>query len=286
MGGPIFNFIFLFLEKELWMEELRDVQKETPEYQYDINQVGIRNARLPVNVLTKEGTIIPSVATFNLYVSLDKSQRGTHMSRFLQIIQDKVGTTVINYEFIKNLLQRISEEIGGNSFVRVDFPYFIQKTTPVTNLKNIIPTDVTLKGSLINGGYEFTFKVKHIVMSLCPCSKEISRYNAHNQRALVSVAITPKDPTKIIWFEDIINIIETCSSGPVFSILKRMDEKFVTEYSYDNPKFCEDIVRCIAHVINERYKNEYKKVVIESEHLESIHPHNAFARLKLIGEGL
>ena len=264
--------------------DLRDVQRELPKYEYDINQVGIRNAKLPVNVLTKIGKKIPSVATFNLYVSLDKDQRGTHMSRFLQMIQNSIDVTVINHEFIKSLLMEMTERIGGNSFAKIDFPYFIEKTAPVTGLRNIIPTDVTFKGSLINGEFTFAFKVKHIVMSLCPCSKEISRYNAHNQRAIVTVSITPKEPYKIIWFEDIINIIESCSSGPVFSILKRTDEKFVTEFSYDNPMFCEDIVRCIAHEIDQKYEGQYKKVTIESEHLESIHPHNAYARLKLIGE--
>ena len=265
------------------MSQLKDVQVEEPIYKYRINQVGIRNAKLPCIILTKNNTQIPTIASFNLFVELGQNERGTHMSRFLQIIQNSLDITCVDYHFIKNLLSLISEAISDNSFAKVDFTYFIEKETPVTKIKNLIPTDITFKGSLINGEYSFSFKVKHTVMSLCPCSKEISENNAHNQRAIVSVSITPKNPSEIIWIEDIVDIIENCSSGPVYSILKREDEKFVTEYSYEHPAFCEDIVRCIAHEINTKYQNKYKECVIESEHLESIHPHNAYAKLILGG---
>jgi len=263
------------------MNTLVDIQTQEPEYPYDIDQVGVRNVKLPVKILTKDHRIVPCVATFNLYVSLNKDQRGTHMSRFLEVIQRMTKGKVLNYEFIEEVLKEIHTVIGGNSFIKADFDYFIEKESPVTKTKNLVPLQISFKGSLVDDKYEFAFDVKHITMSLCPCSKEISQYNAHNQRAIITVTILSKDPSNIIWIEDIVDIIEKCSSGPVYSILKRPDEKYVTEYSYEHPAFCEDVVRAIAHEIEDKYKGQYKKAIIRSEHLESIHPHNAYARLIL-----
>ena len=267
------------------MQDLIDVQENAPEYPYDIDVVGIRNLKVPVRILTKDLKEIPSIATFNLYASLSKEKRGVHMSRFCEVVQRMARERMLNYEFIYEILKMLKSAIGGRTYAKAKFDYFISKKSPITEIDNLIPVEIAFRGALMDDDkYEFAFDVKHTSMSLCPCSKAISKYNAHNQRAIVTVTISPTDPKDIIWIEDIVDIIDECTSGPVYSVLKRPDEKFVTEYAYEHPVFCEDVVRCIAAKIEEQYKGRYRIAVIRSEHLESIHPHNAYARLILRGD--
>ncbi len=251
---------------------MKDVQKQIDERNVYLNQVGIKDFMMPMEIRLKDGQWMPTAARISLFVGLDASQKGTHMSRFVEVIQRHYR---IDFVQMKEILQEICERLEAkNSFIRMDFNYFIEKKSPVTERASYLNVEVEYYGSLIEGDFEFEMKVKTPVTTLCPCSKEISDYSAHNQRAIVSIKICRN---KFLWIEDLVEMAENAASSPVYSLLKRPDEKYVTEYAYDHPQFVEDVCRDVKLAIDRL--EDVRAYEIEVESCESIHNHSAYARV-------
>ena len=248
-----------------------DVQGATDTRQIAINKVGIKAIRHPVKVLDKSGGIQHTIAIFNMYVGLPHNFKGTHMSRFVEILNShEREISVENFPaMLREMVNRLEAETGH---IEMSFPYFINKTAPVSEVQSLMDYDVTLIGEICHGRIESTIKVTVPVASLCPCSKQISERGAHNQRSHVTVTVRINDH---LWIEELVRFVEAEASCDLYGLLKRPDEKYVTERAYDNPKFVEDMVRDVAARLNaERRIDAY---VIESENFESIHNHSAYA---------
>ena len=249
---------------------MKDGQNQPDRRQIYLNQVGIKDFRMPMEICNKNGEWLSTAADISLLVGLDASLRGTHMSRFVDIIQENRR---MDLKHMRNILESIQQRLESrSSFVRMKFDYFIEKESPVTRLASFINVQVEYSASLEGNDFEFDMKVITPVTTLCPCSKEISEYSAHNQRANVSIQIRRK---KFMWIEDLVEIAEQSASSPVYSLLKRPDEKYVTEHAYDNPRFVEDVCR-EAKLRVDRMR-DVKEYCIEVESLESIHNHSAYA---------
>ena len=213
------------------------------------------------------------MADINMYVELPHNFRGTHMSRFIEILHHYHRDIIIDN--LEKLLAEMKQKLDADvAYLEMEFPYFIKKAAPVTKEESLSSYQCGFKTSLSD---EFVLEMfaKVPVLSLCPCSKEISEFGAHNQRAYITVGIVYKD---FVWLEELIEIIENAASSQVYSLLKRPDEKYVTEKSYDNPKFVEDIARDIAIAL--KNDSRISKFSIEAESIESIHNHNAYAMIK------
>jgi len=250
-----------------------DVQKQKPKYPVEINRVGIKEIQYPIRVQKKSIDFQSSIATIKISVKLPKSMRGTHMSRFVSLIEKHKHD--INGKAIKEILKDTKTKFNCDyANIKITFPFFIEKRAPVSRISSILKTSCGYENILDNNKINSKLLVEVPVTTLCPCSKEISKYGAHNQRATIRLEIGEKD---FIWFEDIIDIVEQCASAPIYSLLKREDEKFVTEQAYDNPKFVEDLVREIYTKMIESYKGKITSLKIEVESDESIHQHKAFA---------
>jgi len=251
-----------------------DVQNSEDTRRIPINQVGIKAIRHPVKIRDKSGDVRHTVATFNMYVGLPHNFKGTHMSRFVEILNSHERD--ISVESFPAMLQamvaRLEAETGH---IEMSFPYFISKTAPVSGVQSLLDYDVTFIGAIVGGKITSTVRVLVPVTSLCPCSKEISDYGAHNQRSHVTVTARLND---FIWIEDLIQLIEAEASCELYGLLKRPDEKFVTERAYDNPKFVEDMVRDVAARLNDEPRIDH--YVVESENFESIHNHSAYALIE------
>ncbi|MCQ1549224.1 MAG: GTP cyclohydrolase FolE2 [Candidatus Accumulibacter phosphatis] len=248
-----------------------DVQGSTDTRQIAINKVGIKAIRHPVKVLDKSGGIQHTIAIFNMYVGLPHNFKGTHMSRFVEILNShEREISVENFPaMLREMVNRLEAETGH---IEMSFPYFVNKTAPVSEVQSLMDYDVTLIGEICHGRIESTIKVTVPVASLCPCSKQISERGAHNQRSHVTVTVRINDH---LWIEELVRFVEAEASCDLYGLLKRPDEKYVTERAYDNPKFVEDMVRDVAARLNaERRIDAY---VIESENFESIHNHSAYA---------
>lgn len=252
-----------------------DVQNLEDRRHLAINKVGIKAIRHPVRLKEKEGGVQHTIATFKMFVGLPHNFKGTHMSRFVEILNSKEREiSVESFEpMLREMVQKLEAETGH---IEMTFPYFINKTAPVSGVHSLMDYEVTFTGEIRAGGkYQFTMKVVVPVTSLCPCSKKISDYGAHNQRSHVTVTACLKGH---LWIEDIVRMVENQASCELFGLLKRPDEKFVTERAYDNPKFVEDMVRDVAGVLNaERHIIAY---TVESENFESIHNHSAYAMIE------
>lgn len=253
---------------------IEDVQNTPDTRQLSIDKVGIKSIRHPVKVKDKSGGVQHTVANFNMYVFLPHNFKGTHMSRFVEILNNNEREiSVESFESIlRAMVQRLDAESGH---VEMTFPYFVNKAAPVSGVQSLSDYEVTFIGEINQGKYDITVKVVVPVTSLCPCSKQISDYGAHNQRSHVTVTALITD---FIWVEDIIRLVEEQASCEVYGLLKRPDEKFVTERAYDNPKFVEDIVRDVAAQLNAEPR--IVKYVVESENFESIHNHSAYALIE------
>ena len=251
-----------------------DVQGSRDDRRLAIDRVGIKGIRHPVRIEGKTGEIQHTVARFNMYVHLPHDFKGTHMSRFVEILNShEREISVESFETIlREMVDRLEAESGR---IEMSFPYFVNKAAPVSGVQSLLDYEVTFVGEIDRGSYRFTMKVQVPVTSLCPCSKEISEYGAHNQRSHITVTARTRG---FVWIEDLVRICEEQASCELFGLLKRADEKFVTERAYDNPKFVEDIVRDIATVINRDPRIE--AYMIESENFESIHNHSAYARIE------
>ncbi|MBR0564641.1 GTP cyclohydrolase I FolE2 [Azoarcus sp. L1K30] len=252
-----------------------DVQSSVDRRQIAINKVGIKAVRHPIKVSDKSGGVQHTVATFNMYVGLPHNFKGTHMSRFLEILNgNEREISVESFEpMLREMVTRLEAETGH---VEMNFPYFINKSAPVSGVQSLMDYDITFIGSIVEGGrYEFTMKILVPVTSLCPCSKKISAYGAHNQRSHVTVTATLNDH---LWIEDVVQLVEGQASCEVYGLLKRPDEKYVTERAYDNPKFVEDMVRDVAGLLNSEPRID--AYAVESENFESIHNHSAYALIE------
>lgn len=251
-----------------------DVQNSQDIRKIDIERVGIKAIRHPVVVSSRAGNIQHTIATFNMYVGLPHHFKGTHMSRFVQILNDhEYEITVESFKaMISETLERLEAE---STYLEMTFPFFINKKAPVSGVMSLMDYEVTFIGEVHNGKPQVSMKVVVPVTSLCPCSKGISEYGAHNQRSHVTISCTVSE---FVWIEELIDIAERSASSELYGMLKRPDEKYVTERAYDNPKFVEDLVRDIAVELNQDAR--FLAYTIESENFESIHNHSAYAMVK------
>ena len=249
---------------------MKDVQSQQDTRNVYLNRVGIKDLRFPINVAEKEGGHQPTVAKVALAVDLHETDRGTHMSRFVESMNT---CGVIDPNDTRGFLLDMAERLKAEkAFMKMEFPFFVFKAAPVSGILSRLDLDCCILACVTHGVFDYELSVKVPVTTLCPCSKEISDYGAHNQRALVSVTIRA---SKKIWIEDLVSLVEACASSDIYSLLKRPDEKFVTERAYENPKFVEDVTRDVYMRLDAI--KDIKSFEVEVESLESIHNHSAFA---------
>jgi GTP cyclohydrolase IB len=250
--------------------DMEDVQKHQDYRDIDIDQVGVKGISYPVTVRDKNEGEQQTVAEINMYVSLPRYYKGTHMSRFVEILNEH--SRRISLQSFVGILEDMKKRLDAqSSHMEITFPYFINKAAPVTGSQGLMGYQCTFKGSLSNKA-DLMIIIRVPISTLCPCSKEISDFGAHNQRGEVRLKVRF---TKFIWIEDLIKLVEDSASSDVYSVLKREDEKFVTERAYNNPMFVEDIVREIAIKLNTDANITW--FAVEAENFESIHNHNAYA---------
>lgn len=261
---------------------MKDIQNETDNRGIDIQKVGIKNLDIPLNIRRKNSDSQVVNAKARVTVSLPKHYKGTHMSRFVEILNLWQNKNILGSD-LRGCISAITEKLSAQSGeLFLEFKYFINKEAPISKLSSAMYYDCSFK-SILTGyktdkeQYKFILGVKIPVTTLCPCSKEISVNGAHNQRAIISVNLS-YDLNKHIWIEDLIQDIEDCASCSIYPLLKREDEKFVTEHAYDNPKFVEDVLRDVITKLNKNpIINEFE---VECEAFESIHNHSAWAYQK------
>ncbi len=240
----------------------------------DIDRVGIKDIRHPVVVADRSGREQHTVATFNMYVGLPHRFKGTHMSRFVEILNNHEYE--ITVESFKRMVLEMVEVLDARAgHVEMTFPYFITKQAPVSKVRSLLDYQVSFIGEFRDGVSMIQVKVVVPITTLCPCSKNISDYGAHNQRSHVTVLAAIRD---FVWIEEIIDIVEGVASCELYGLLKRPDEKYVTERAFNNPKFVEDIVRDVALRLNA--DDRIGAYVVESENFESIHNHSAYAMVR------
>jgi len=252
---------------------LKDIQSEPDYRNLAINRVGVKDITYPVAVLDRARGEQHTVAKVNMYVNLPQHFRGTHMSRFVEILNKyKKEISVLK---IQDILEAMKDELEAQTaYFEIQFPYFLTKKAPVSGQEGKMEYNCTLSASSDVDYY--TLEVQVPVLSLCPCSKEISAYGAHNQRSIMSLKIRARER---VWIEDIIAIAESSASSEIYSLLKREDEKFITERSYENPVFVEDIVRNAAEKLMKT--EDILWFSVESENMESIHNHSAYAQIEM-----
>ncbi|MCX4188050.1 GTP cyclohydrolase FolE2 [Methylophaga sp. OBS4] len=256
--------------------EIEDVQNIADQRKIAIDKVGIKDIKHPVKVSDRTTGEQHTIANFNMYVNLPHQFKGTHMSRFVEILnQHEREITVKSFrEMMGEMTERLDAESG---YIEMSFPYFVNKAAPITGVRSLMDYQVSFIGEIIGEKTAMSVKVIIPVTSLCPCSKNISDYGAHNQRSHVTLTVRVHS---FVWIEDLIDLVEKQASCEIFGLLKRPDEKYVTEHAYDNPKFVEDMVRDIAAKLNEDKRID--AYIVESENFESIHNHSAYA---LISKG-
>ncbi len=255
---------------------IADVQNSKDLRHIPINKVGIKDIRHPVRVRDRSEGEQHTIANFNMYVNLPHDFKGTHMSRFVEILNNHERE--VSVESFKQMLVEMAERLEAQSgHIEMSFPYFVNKTAPASKVQSLLDYDVTFIGEVHDGKTDMQIKVVVPVTSLCPCSKKISDYGAHNQRSHVTVTATINT---FIWVEELIDLIEQQASCELFGLLKRPDEKIVTERAYDNPKFVEDMVRDVAAQLNA--EDRISAYVVESENFESIHNHSAYALIEKV----
>jgi GTP cyclohydrolase IB len=251
--------------------KLHDKQSERDHRELRIDKVGVRGLRFPIQVRDKAHAVQNTVATIGMFVDLPKEFKGTHMSRFLEVLN--AHGDVIHVENISDILFAMQEKFqAATSHLEIEFPYFMLKRAPVTGKESVMDYVARFDAAVCHKELLFLLTVKANVTTLCPCSKAIAAYGAHNQRGEVTVQIRSR---KAVWIEDLIAIIEGSASSELYALLKREDEKSVTERAYDNPVFVEDLVRNVALKLNAHPDVTWYKV--EAENQESIHNHNAYA---------
>ena len=247
-----------------------DLQSQRDKRKIPVDRVGVKNLRYPITVLDRANKIQHTVGSINMYVSLPHRFRGTHMSRFIEILNEHHRE--LHIDVIEEILQKMKDNLHAEeAHMEVIFPYFIEKTAPVSRATSLMEYRCSYMGTLSDKA-DFILSVEIPVTTLCPCSKELSDRGAHNQRSIVTIRIRTK---KLVWIEEVIAYAEESASSPLYALLKREDEKAVTEQAYDNPMFVEDMVREIAKKCNADPRIVWYS--IESENFESIHNHSAYA---------
>ncbi|MFH2076373.1 MAG: GTP cyclohydrolase FolE2 [Pseudomonadota bacterium] len=248
-----------------------DIQNLKDERNINIKKVGVKGLKYPIVVLDRAHGTQPVNATINMYVSLLHDFKGTHMSRFVEVLNDI--REQVNIRTFHSILEKIRTKLHAESaHIEIEFPYFIEKTAPRSGAKSLMEYRCRFLGTNDNGKMDFVVGMVVPVTTVCPCSREISRVGAHNQRSVVTVKVRFR---KFFWIEDVIRLIEDSASGEVYSLLKRIDEKYVTEKGYENPMFVEDVVRKVAERISRDANFTWYRV--EAENFESIHNHSAYA---------
>lgn len=257
-------------------KNMLDVQDMYDPRRIEIDKVGVKNVKYPIVVLDKANGFQHTIATIDMYVNLPHNYKGTHMSRFVEILHE--NKSMINMKNLPGILREMKDRLSAESaHLAVIFPYFIKKEAPVTRTQGYLEYQCGFSGHMDGSGEikEFIVSISIPVNTLCPCSKEISEYGAHNQRGVVKIDVMFK---KFFWIEDLIIVVEKCASSDIYSILKREDEKYVTEKAFENPKFVEDVVRDVAQLLEN--DDNFTWFSIEAENFESIHNHSAYAYLE------
>ncbi|MBI4693100.1 MAG: GTP cyclohydrolase I FolE2 [Gammaproteobacteria bacterium] len=248
-----------------------DVQGSEDTRRVAIDRVGIKDIRHPVVVRDRAGREQHTVANFNMYVGLPHNFKGTHMSRFVEVLND--GDYEISVPEFKRMVHEMTRVLTAEQGrIEMTFPYFVEKAAPVSGVRSLLDYLVTFIGEVNKEIESVTVKVEVPVTTLCPCSKKISNYGAHNQRSHVTVEVKVNG---FVWIEELIDIVESVASCELYGLLKRPDEKYVTERAYDNPRFVEDMVREVALRLNA--DDRILSYTVESENFESIHNHSAYA---------
>ncbi|MBX7152717.1 GTP cyclohydrolase FolE2 [bacterium] len=258
---------------------MEDTQSKSDFRKVAINKVGIKNIQYPIVVTNRRGIRHNTVGTFAMYVNLQHDQKGTHMSRFVEILNEYKGN--INLQTVENIIDMMKEKLDAEqAFLHVRFPYFLEKEAPVTRSKSYMNYEVRLDCKTLRDTVDTILAIDVPVTTLCPCSKSISEYGAHNQRGLVTVCVRfhDHDSQHPMDIDDLIHLVEQTSSCEVFALLKREDEKYVTEQAYENPVFVEDLVRDIALSLSSEKRISWYSV--EVTNFESIHNHDAYAYIE------
>ena len=250
---------------------LHDKQSERDHRELRIDKVGVRGLRFPIQIRDKAKSLQNTVATVGLFVDLPKEFKGTHMSRFIEVLN--AHGSIVHVENITEILYAMQKKLNATtSHLEMEFPFFLEKQAPVSGMTSVMDYTARFDATATGREIDFVLTVRANVTTLCPCSKAISAYGAHNQRGEVTVQIRSANA---IWIEDVIAIIEGSASSELYALLKRQDEKAVTERAYENPVFVEDLVRNVALKLKARGDVTWYKV--EAENQESIHNHNAYA---------
>ena len=251
--------------------KLHDKQSERDTRELRIDKVGVRGLRFPIQVRDKAHAVQNTVATIGMFVDLPKEFKGTHMSRFIEVLN--AHGNIVHVENITDILHAMQQKFhAATSHLEIEFPYFMVKKAPVSGMQSVMDYVARFIATASHKDIDFVLTVKAMVTTLCPCSKAIAAYGAHNQRGEVTVQIRSR---KAVWIEDVIEMIEQSASSELYALLKRQDEKAVTERAYENPVFVEDLVRNVALKLNAHADVTWYKV--EAENHESIHNHNAYA---------
>lgn len=257
--------------KRLAAHGLHDKQNERDFRELRIDKVGVRGLRFPIQVRDKARAFQNTIATIGMFVDLPHEFKGTHMSRFIEVLN--AHGSIIHVENINDILRAMQKKLNAaTAHLEIEFPYFMSKKSPVSRQESLMDYVARFDAAARNGDIDFVLTVRANVTTLCPCSKAIAKYGAHNQRGEVTVQLRSRE---IIWIEDVISVIETSASSELYALLKRQDEKAVTERAYENPVFVEDMVRNVAVKLNADPRVTWYKV--EAENFESIHNHNAYA---------
>ena len=256
---------------------MKDVQNQRDHRKIDIDKVGVKNIRYPITVLDRANGSQQTVASINMYVNLPRQYKGTHMSRFVELLAEFTDSKHLDLHSFSEIMEEMKRRLAAQSaHLEMTFPYFIRKEAPVSGSGGLMEYLCSFKGS-INGADERDriVQVSVPVNTLCPCSREIADFGAHNQRGEVRVAVRY---SQFFWIEDLIAAIESCGSAGVYSILKRDDEKFITERAYQNPRFVEDVVREVGLKLES--DETFTWFAVEAENFESIHNHSAYAYIE------
>jgi GTP cyclohydrolase I len=252
-----------------------DVQSGMDERHLAIDLVGIKGIKFPLAFADKDGVAQPTVALCNVYVALAEDRKGTHMSRLVMLLEERAGAAPLSVAGLRAMLEDLVVRLDAPAGrIELVFPYFVRKIAPVSGIASTMDYEVRLAGELKDGRYTITVAVAAPVMSLCPASKEISDYGAHNQRSTVTITVRPTQP---VFVHELLRIAEEEASCELYGILKRADEKYVTERAYDNPRFVEDLVRGVAARLGTDLR--FEAFCVEAENFESIHNHSAYARI-------
>ncbi|MBU0637079.1 GTP cyclohydrolase I FolE2 [Patescibacteria group bacterium] len=256
---------------------MKDIQKNKPVREIDINMVGVKNLKAPLVVIDKKNKCQETVGSINIFVNLPRHYRGTHISRFIEVLNRYTKKTLTVEVLDKLTLEILRILEAEKSRIEIEFPYFILKSSPISKKKSLL--DYQCK--IIRIANRNIKEIEHIIQvevpitTVCPCSKAISKYGAHNQRGYVTVSMKLN---KFFWIEEVIDIIEEEASCDIYPLLKREDEKYVTEKAYENPKFAEDIVRDVSYRLEQDKRIDWFKV--ECENQESVHNHNVYAKIE------